>query len=404
MVGLLLSVWAGKFLPAWDWDKAFLWSSEGLAWAIILYGLAASILPVWLLLAPRDYLSSFMKLGTVAVLGLAIVLLAPTLHMPAITKFIDGTGLVAAGPVLPFVCITIACGSISGFHALIASGTTPRLIARESLVRSVGYGAMVTEMLVGLMALIAACALLPGEYFAINMNAKGQTPEAIVQTVTHAGFPITVEEMDQLAKDLHEPTMFGRAGGAPTFAVGMAKMFSRVLGGSEAMALWYHFAIMFEALFILTTIDAGTRVGRFILQDFLGNLWKPLGNTGSWGANLFASVLLVAALGYFLLMGVKDPHGGVNTLLPLFGIANQLLAVIGFCLGTTILIKMGRARYLRRDRHSTAWADQHHILRRTHENFLIRPTSRVPRRRSRTRRQNHGSFPRSTGLGMANPA
>jgi carbon starvation protein len=345
VVGLGLAVWAGKFLPAWGWDQAFRWSGEGLAWAIICYGLAASVLPVWLLLAPRDYLSSFMKLGTVAVLGVAVVLIAPPLHMPALTKFIDGTGLIAAGPVFPFVCITIACGAVSGFHALVASGTTPKLVSRESVIRSVGYGAMITEMMVGLMALIAACALEPGQYFAINMSTKGTSPEAIVEKVNDAGFPVTVGGMEQLAADLHEPTMFGRAGGAPTFAVGMAKIFARVLGGPEAMSLWYHFAIMFEALFILTTIDAGTRVGRFILQDFLGNLWRPLGDTRSWWANVFTSALLVAAWGYFLLMGVRDPYGGINSLLPLFGIANQLLAVIGFSLGTTVIIKMGRARH-----------------------------------------------------------
>jgi carbon starvation protein len=303
------------------------------------------VLPVWLLLAPRDYLSTYMKLGTVAVLGVAVVIVAPPLHMPAVTRFVAGTGLVFAGPVFPFVFITIACGAISGFHALISSGTTPKLADRESIIRSVGYGAMITEMLVALMALIAACALQPGHYFAINAGmAKTLPPAEVVQAITAAGFPVTVPEMQQLAAGIGEKTMFGRTGGAPTFALGMAQMFAKAFGGGW-MALWYHFAIMFEALFILTTIDAGTRVGRFILQDFLGYVWKPLGDTRSWPANVLASGLLVSGWGYFLYMGVIDPMGGVNTLWPLFGIANQLLAVIAFALGTSVLIKMGRARY-----------------------------------------------------------
>src|SRR5436189_4108702 len=307
------------------------------------YGLAASILPVWMLLTPRDYLSTFLKLGTVAMLAAAVVLINPTLQMPAITKFIDGSGLVFAGPVFPFVCITIACGAVSGFHSLIASGTTPKMLKRESRIRSIGYGAMVTEMMVALMAVIAACVLLPGEYFAINMKGA---PTEVVAKITAAGFPVTEANMQKLASDLGEKTMFNRAGGAPTFAVGMAHMFSRVTSNPTALALWYHFAIMFEALFILTTLDAGTRVGRFLLQDLLGNLWKPLGNTSSWTANLFTSVLLVAAWGWFLYQGVIDPLGGINSLWPLFGLANQLLAVIALCLGTTVLIKMGKSRYI----------------------------------------------------------
>jgi carbon starvation protein len=265
--------------------------------------------------------------------------------MPALTRFVDGTGLVFAGPVFPFVFITIACGAISGFHALIASGTTPKLADRESVIRSVGYGAMITEMLVALMALVAACALEPGQYFAINAGlSKSLPPAEVVQAITAAGFPVTVPEMQQLAADIGEKTMFGRTGGAPTFALGMAQMFAKAFGEGW-MALWYHFAIMFEALFILTTIDAGTRVGRFILQDFLGHVWKPLGDTRSWPANVLASGLLVSGWGYFLYMGVIDPLGGINTLWPLFGIANQLLAVIAFALGTSVIIKMGRARY-----------------------------------------------------------
>jgi carbon starvation protein len=251
--------------------------------------------------------------------------------------------LVFAGPVFPFVCITIACGAVSGFHSLIASGTTPKMLERESRIRDIGYGAMITEMMVALMAMIAACVIQPGEYFAIN--AKG-TPTEVVAKVTAAGFPVTEAEMADLAHNLGEQTMFNRAGGAPTFAVGMAHMFARVSANPTALALWYHFAIMFEALFILTTIDAGTRVGRFLLQDLLGNVWRPLGNTRSWVANGFASLLLVAAWGWFLYQGVIDPLGGINTLWPLFGLANQLLSVVALCLGTTLLIKMGKARYV----------------------------------------------------------
>jgi len=347
VLGLFASVYAGSFLHSYPAvESLFAHDGRWLAWAIIIYGFAASVLPVWLLLAPRDYLSTFMKLGTVAVLAIAIVLVAPELHMPAITRFIDGSGLVFAGPVFPFVCITIACGAVSGFHSLIASGTTPKLVDRESVVRSVGYGAMVVEMFVALMAMIAACALDPGVYFAINSPAKNTTPTAIVEKVSGAGFPVTEKQMSSLADELGEETMFGRAGGAPTFAVGMAHMFSKAIPGKTGMSLWYHFAIMFEALFILTTIDAGTRVGRFILQDLLGSFWEPLKKTNSWRANVFTSGLLVAAWGYFLYQGVVDPMGGINSLWPLFGIANQLLAVVGFCLGTTILIKMGRKRYL----------------------------------------------------------
>jgi carbon starvation protein len=344
IVGLFFAVWGGQFLGHYPAIEAwFRHSDRWLAWAIMIYGLAASILPVWMLLTPRDYLSTFMKIGTVAALAVAVVLIHPVLQMPALTKFIDGTGLVFAGPVFPFVCITIACGAVSGFHSLIASGTTPKMLERESRIRDIGYGAMVTEMMVALMAMIAACVIQPGEYFAIN--TKG-TPTEVVAKVSAAGFPVTESEMTDLAQNLGEQTMFNRAGGAPTFAVGMAHMFARVSASPTALALWYHFAIMFEALFILTTIDAGTRVGRFLLQDLLGNLWRPLGNTRSWVANSFASLLLVAAWGWFLYQGVIDPLGGINTLWPLFGLANQLLSVVALCLGTTLLIKMGKARYL----------------------------------------------------------
>lgn len=344
LLGLGFGVWGGQFLGQYPAVEAwFRYDQKSLAWAIMAYGLAASILPVWMLLTPRDYLSSFLKIGTVAALAIAVVLIHPTMQMPALTRFIDGSGLIFAGPVFPFVCITIACGAVSGFHSLIASGTTPKMLGRESRIRDIGYGAMITEMMVALMAMIAACVLQPGEYFAINV--KG-TPSEVVARVSDAGFPVTEEAMNRLASDLGEKTMFGRAGGAPTFAVGMAHMFSRVSSSPTALALWYHFAIMFEALFILTTIDAGTRVGRFLLQDLLGNIWRPLGHTQSWTANFFSSVLLVAAWGWFLYQGVIDPLGGINSLWPLFGLANQLLSVIALCLGTTILIKMQKVRYI----------------------------------------------------------
>jgi carbon starvation protein len=284
-----------------------------------------------------------MKLGTVAALGVAVIVLAPVLKMPALTKFIDGSGPVFAGPVFPFCFITIACAAISGFHSLISSGTTPKLIASEAHIRVVGYGAMVTEMCVGIMALIAACAMEPGQYFAINMAG---TPEMVTAKITALGFPVTTGDMSALAASVGEKTMVGRTGGAPTFAVGMAHMFAGFTGSKAALALWYHFAIMFEALFILTTLDAGTRVGRFLVQDMLGTLWKPLGDTRSFGAGLLATSLFVGLWGWFLYQGVVDPLGGINSLWPIFGIANQLLAVLALALGTTVLIKMGRVRYL----------------------------------------------------------
>ena len=343
VVLLLLAVWAGQFVHgSSSWSAAFTRTETWLAWSVMVYGLAASVLPVWLLLAPRDYLSSFMKIGTVVVLMLAIVWVAPVLHMPKLTAFIHGGGLVMAGKVFPFVFITIACGAISGFHSLISSGTSPKLVMRESTVRSVAYAAMMTEMGVGIMAMVAACAMEPGQYFAINV--KGE-PAAVIQKITAAGFPVTLADMDQLARDCGEQSLFGRTGGAPTFAVGMARMFAAALGSNAMMSLWYHFAIMFEALFILTTIDAGTRVGRFLLQDLLGHVWKPLADTRSNVGNVAASVLFVAAWGWFLYQGVQDPYGGINTLWPIFGIANQLLAVIALSLGTTVLLKMGRGRY-----------------------------------------------------------
>ncbi len=343
VLAMLAAVWGGQFLHGSWLEGPLTLNGTTIAWGLMGYGLLASILPVWLLLAPRDYLSTFMKIGTVAALGLAVIVLAPVLKMPAVTKFIDGTGPVFAGPVFPFCFITIACAAVSGFHALVSSGTTPKLLARESHIRVVGYGAMVTEMCVGIMALIAACAMEPGQYFAINMAG---TAEVVTAKVTALGYPVTAAQMTELAASVGEKTMIGRTGGAPTFAVGMAHMFAGVIGSKAALALWYHFAIMFEALFILTTIDAGTRVGRFLVQDLLGTVWAPLGNLKSSGAATLATALFVAGWGWFLYQGVVDPLGGINSLWPIFGIANQLLAVIALALGTTVLIKMGRVRHL----------------------------------------------------------
>lgn len=344
IIGLALSVWGGHLIQSSPTGSAlFLRNEKWLAWAMMIYGFAASSLPMWMLLTPRDYLSTFMKLGTAFLLMIAVIILNPPLKMPAITSFVDGSGLVVAGTIFPFLFITIACGAISGFHALISSGTTPKIIDCETLVKKVGYGAMVTEMMVALMALIAASAMEPGHYFA--MNVKG-TPSEVVAKVTAAGYPVTEAEMQELAHRMGEHNLVGRTGGAPTFAVGMAEVFSKAFQSQWLTSFWYHFAIMFEALFILTTIDAGTRVGRFLLQDFLGRLWKPLGNTQSTPSNLFSSFLLVAAWGYFLYQGVVDPYGGINSLWPIFGIANQLLAVIGFCLVTTLLIEIKKTKYI----------------------------------------------------------
>jgi carbon starvation protein len=350
---LLLAVWGGKLVyESPDWSRVFGMKDISLAWAIILYGLAASILPVWLLLAPRDYLSTFMKLGTIFALALGIFFVLPNLNMPALTQFTDGSGLVIPGKVFPFCFITIACGSISGFHTLIASGTTPKLITRESYARPIGYGAMCLESLVAIMAMIAACTMEPGVY--LSMNVKGE-PAATAAHVTSLGYPVTVEHMDELAAEVGEHTLFGRTGGAATLAVGMAQIFHEAVG-ERWLDLWYHFAIMFEALFILTTLDAGTRVGRYILQDFLGNAWKPLGNTKAIGPNLLASGLMVCGWGYFLIQGVRDPLGGINSLWPLFGIANQMLAAIALCLATTIILKMQLARGSRREEAQSAAA------------------------------------------------
>ena len=344
---VLLAVVAGGWLDHQpQLRNAFDYAALPIAAAIVIYAWVAAILPVWLLLAPRDYLSTFLKLGTVALLAVAIVLTHPQLKMLAVTRFIDGSGPLFGGALFPFVFITIACGAISGFHALVASGTTPKLISNEADVRLVGYGSMALESFVAIMAMIAATLLDPGVYFAINTGAGivGATPEAAVQTISGWGFPVTAQQMQSLAQSVGEHTLFARTGGAPSLAVGMASIFGSGFGRSLG-AIWYHFAIMFEVVFILTTLDAGTRVGRFMLQDLLGHVWVPLGRTSWYPSVLFASTLLVAAWGYFLYVGVIDPNGGVNILWPLFGIANQMLAAIALSVASGILIKSGRARY-----------------------------------------------------------
>ena len=317
-----------------------------LAFAVIVYGFAAAILPVWLLLAPRDYLSTFVKLGTVVLLALAIVWLRPDIKMPALTQFVDGSGPIFGGKLFPFVFITIACGAISGFHALIASGTTPKLLSNERDIRMIGYGGMLMESLVAMMAMIAATVLDPGVYFAINSPAGvvGKTATEAVATISAWGFPVTVEQMNLLAQQMGEATLFARTGGAPSLAVGMASIFGSTFG-QGMLAMWYHFAIMFEAIFILTTLDAGTRVGRFMLQDMLGNLWPAMGRTSWYPSVLLSSGLVVAAWGYFLYIGVIDPNGGVNILWPLFGISNQILAAIALCVATGIMVKSGKLKY-----------------------------------------------------------
>ncbi|QKE74475.1 carbon starvation protein A [Arthrobacter citreus] len=345
---LLLSLVAGQYVAESPTLAAmFTFKGETIALMLIGYGFIASVLPVWLLLAPRDYLSTFLKVGTILALAVGIIFVAPDLQMPAVTKFIDGSGPVFAGNLFPFLFITIACGSVSGFHALVASGTTPKMMERETHARVIGYGAMLTESFVAVMAMIAACLLTPGAYFAINSPPAiiGTDVNQVAQVVSSWGFTITPHELSTLAKDVGEQTILSRTGGAPTLAIGMAALFSKVIGGKVLMAFWYHFAILFEALFILTTIDAGTRIGRYMTQDILGNVYKPFGKTDSLPANLIATAICVFGWGYFLYQGVIDPLGGINTLWPLFGIANQMLAAIALLLGTTILLKMGKKAY-----------------------------------------------------------
>ncbi|CAO3420440.1 carbon starvation CstA family protein [Azospirillum endophyticum] len=318
-----------------------------ITWILIGYGFVASVLPVWLLLAPRDYLSTFLKVGTIVVLALCILLVAPPMKMPSVTRFVDGTGPVWSGSLFPFLFITIACGAVSGFHALISSGTTPKMVETEVQARFIGYGGMLTESFVAVMALVAASCIEPGIYFAMNSPpaALGTTAEAAAQVINGWGFVITPEMITQTARDVGEVSILSRAGGAPTLAVGMSQIFSELFGGKAMMAFWYHFAILFEALFILTAVDAGTRAGRFMLQDLLGVFFKPLQQTASWAGNLIATGLCVAAWGYILYQGVIDPLGGINTFWPLFGISNQMLAGIALILATVVLFRMKRERY-----------------------------------------------------------
>ncbi|MGF6525390.1 carbon starvation CstA family protein [Variovorax sp. PvP013] len=345
---LMLAIFGGQAVsqnPAWA--AMFTFDGKALTWMLIGYGFVAATLPVWLLLAPRDYLSTFLKIGTILALAIGIVFVAPTLQMPAVTQFAQGNGPVWSGSLFPFLFITIACGAVSGFHALISSGTTPKMLDNESHARFIGYGGMLAESFVAVMALVAASCIEPGIYFAMNSPAAlvGGDAATVAQTISSWGFVVTPEMLIQTAKDVGETTILGRTGGAPTLAVGMAHILHQALGGPGMMAFWYHFAILFEALFILTAVDAGTRAGRFMLQDLLGSFVPALGKTDSLPANLIATALTVAAWGYFLYQGVVDPLGGINTLWPLFGISNQMLAAVALLLGTVVLFRMKRERY-----------------------------------------------------------
>jgi carbon starvation protein len=346
---LILAIFGGGWIAeSSSYAGAWTFTPNQLVFALIVYGFVASVLPVWLLLAPRDYLSAFMKIGTISLLAVGIAITLPPLHMPKFTEFaFNGAGPVFAGALFPFVFITIACGALSGFHALVASGTTPKLIQKESQVRMIGYGAMLVESFVAVMAIIAATALDPGVYFAMNANPAllGDTAQSAAQAVNGFGFSVDAQTLTGTAAAVGEESIIGRTGGAPTLAVGISQIFSAVIGGTALQAFWYHFAIMFEALFILTTVDAGTRVGRFMIQDLVGNVWRPFARTSWLPGNLIASALIVGAWGYFLYAGVNDPLGGINQLFPLFGIANQLLAAVALTVATTILIKMGKLRY-----------------------------------------------------------
>jgi len=344
---LLMAVYAGSIIDQSETMRVYFdHSGLFLAWAIIIYGFSAAVLPIWMLLAPRDYLSTFVKLGTVIFLAIAIAILQPEIKMPAITRFVDGSGPIFGGGIFPFVFITIACGAISGFHALISSGTTPKLIDNEKHIPMIGYGGMLLESFVAIMAMVAACVLEPGVFFAINspIGIVGSEAHEVITKINSWGFAVTVEQMNQLADDVGEKTLFARTGGAPSLAVGMATIFANAFG-KHLLAMWYHFAIMFEAVFILTTLDAGTRVGRFMLQDILSNFHPKLGQTSWLPSTIITSGIVVSCWGYFLYIGVIDPNGGVNILWPLFGIANQMLAAIALSVGTAILIKSGKIRF-----------------------------------------------------------
>ena len=382
---VLFAVVAGQWVAdSPSWSHVFTLSGVALAFAIIIYGFAASALPVWLLLAPRDYLSAFIKAGAIFSLAAGILLVRPQVLMPPLTRFIDGTGPVFAGKIFPFCFITIACGAISGFHSLISSGTTPKMILRESHARLIGYGAMLLESFVGVMAMVAACAMTPGRLFRDQQPAqhcRRSTADAAAATISGWGYPLQAQTMTDLAHAVGEITLWNRAGGAPSLAVGMAQIFSNTIGGARLLSIWYHFAIMFEALFILTVLDAGTRVGRFMVQELGGRVWKPFGRTGWMPGILISSAIIVALWGYFLYQGVVDPLGGINSLWPLFGIANQLLAAVALVVATTILMKMGQLRWIWVTLLPMVVARHHHHDRELPENLRCESAHRFSRLR-----------------------